>query len=248
MTVWDRHHDEFTAAITLLVTIVAAVILDRLLARRMSMSAAPEIETRLRLFRRLAVATIVVVGVALALSRFESIQQLTTGVLASTAVLGLVLGFAARQTLANAVAGILLALTQPLRIGDYIRFQDNAGLVDDMTLTYTFIDTLDGGRMIVPNELLVTGVLFNRSLPGPGTSISVSAWLPPGADIGAVRRALGPIEADEVRVAELTDAGVRIEVGRTAVAGAERRQRESELRERVLQCLGDAGLLQPGET
>jgi small-conductance mechanosensitive channel len=242
MTVWDRHNDEFTAAITLVVTLVIAGLLGRLMSRRLGGGLQPGVETRVRLFRRLAVATVLVIGVALALSRFEGIRQLATGVLASTAVLGLVVGFAARQTLANAVAGVLLAVTQPLRIGDYIRFQDATGLVDDMTLTYTFIDTLDGGRMIVPNEMLVTAVLHNRSLVGP-TSVVVSAWLPKGADVTAARRALEPLEAEEIRVAELTDSGVRIEVGSGPVPGPERRRRESELRERVLARLGEAGLL-----
>jgi small-conductance mechanosensitive channel len=128
-----------------------------------------------------------------------------------------------------------------LRIGDYIRFQDSTGLVDDMTLTYTFIDTLDGGRMIVPNEMLVTGILHNRSLVGP-TSVVVSAWLPRDADVAAARRALEELRPEEVRVAEMTDSAIRIEVGSGAVPATDRRRHESDLRERVLARLGEAGL------
>ena len=72
--------------------------------------------------------------------------------LASSAVLGLVIGFAARQTLANMVAGILLAITQPIRVGDTVTVADGTGRVDDLTLSYTFIDTGDGRLMVVPER------------------------------------------------------------------------------------------------
>ena len=65
------------------------------------------------------------IGAPLALSQFTQFKRLATGILASSAVLGLVLGFAARQTLANMVAGILLAITQPIRIGDTVTFEDS---------------------------------------------------------------------------------------------------------------------------
>ena len=79
---------------------------------------------------------------------------MATGVLASSAVLGLVVGFAARQTLANAIAGILLAITQPIRVGDLVTFEEETGEVEDVRLTYTYIRLDDGRRLIVPNERL----------------------------------------------------------------------------------------------
>ena len=78
--------------------------------------------------------------------------------LASSAVLGLVVGFAARQTLANAVAGILLAITQPIRIGDLVTFEGETGEVEDVQLTYTYIRLDDGRRLIVPNERLAQSI------------------------------------------------------------------------------------------
>ena len=71
-------------------------------------------------------------------------------------MLGLVVGFAARQTLANGIAGILLAITQPIRIGDLVTFEDETGEVEDVQLTYTYIRLDDGGRLIVPNERLAS--------------------------------------------------------------------------------------------
>src|SRR5213076_1497008 len=99
-------------------------------------SLSPVADTRLRLVRRLVFATILVLGVGFALIQFPSVKRVATGVLASSAVLGLVVGFAARQTLANGVAGILLAIAQPIRIGDLVTFQGETGVVEDVRLTY----------------------------------------------------------------------------------------------------------------
>ncbi len=66
-------------------------------------------------------------------------------------------GFAARATLANAIAGILLAITQPIRIGDLVTFEEQTGEVEDVQLTYTYLRLDDGSRLVVPNERLAQG-------------------------------------------------------------------------------------------
>ena len=101
--------------------------------------------------------------------------------LASSAVLGLVVGFAARQTLANAIAGVLLAITQPIRIGDLVTFEEETGEVEDVRLTYTYIRLDDGRRLIVPNERLAQSSIVNHTVVDPRVQVEVSVWLAPGA-------------------------------------------------------------------
>src|SRR5437763_2683309 len=156
---WSAHRDLITAIITVVLAFAIAQLVDRAIARRggalahrVGAEPSPVTSTRLRLVRRLLYVTILVIGVALALAQFAAVKRLATGVLASSAVLGLVVGFAARQTLANAVAGILLAISQPIRIGDLITFQGDTGVVEDMRLSYTYVVTDDGRRVIIPNE------------------------------------------------------------------------------------------------
>lgn len=97
------------------------------------------------------------------LSQFTEFKRLATGVLASTAVIGLVVGFAAQHTIANMVAGIQIAVSQPIRIGDRIKFEDCEGRVTDITLSYTYLDPGDGSSIVIPNQLLVEGTVHNRS-------------------------------------------------------------------------------------
>ncbi|MDQ3992114.1 MAG: hypothetical protein M3229_00490, partial [Actinomycetota bacterium] len=94
--------DVVTAIVTVVVAFAVAEVVDRTLARRgktLTEGLSPVANTRLRLVRRLIFAGIVLIGAMLALSQFEDVKRIATGLLASSAVLGLVVGFAARQTL-----------------------------------------------------------------------------------------------------------------------------------------------------
>jgi len=119
--------------------------------------------TRLRVLRRLLLLAIVMVLAAIALSQFTELKRLATGILASTAVIGLIVGFAAQHTIANMVAGVQLAVTQPIRIGDRISFEETAGRVTDITLSYTYVDPGDGSAIVIPNQMLIDGIVHNHS-------------------------------------------------------------------------------------
>jgi len=120
-------------------------------------------KTRLRFLRRLLFLVVFLVLAAIALSQFTELKRLATGVLASTAVLGLIVGFAAQHTIGNMVAGVQIAVSQPFKIGDLVCFDENEGRVTDITLSYTYIDPGDGSMVVVPNQLLVEGIVHNRS-------------------------------------------------------------------------------------
>jgi small-conductance mechanosensitive channel len=119
--------------------------------------------TRLTILRRVLVLVAFLVVAAIVLAQFTSLGRLAAGIFASTAVLGLIIGFAAQNTISNVIAGVLIAITQPIRIGDRVSFEDREGRVTDITLSYTFIDPGDGSQIVVPNQLLVQGIVHNHS-------------------------------------------------------------------------------------
>jgi small-conductance mechanosensitive channel len=119
--------------------------------------------TRLRFLRRLLFLVVFLVVVAIALSQFTEFKRIATGILASTAVLAAIVGFAAQHTIANMVAGVQLAVSQPIRIGDRISFEEVEGRVLDITLSYTYVDPGDGTAVVIPNQLLVEGIVHNLS-------------------------------------------------------------------------------------
>jgi small-conductance mechanosensitive channel len=203
------------------------------------------LETRYRLLRRVVSVIVLVLGVGAVLFSIPSTRAYAQTVFASSAVLGLVVGFAARQTLANAIAGILLAITQPIRVGDTVTIADSTGRVDDLTLSYTYIDTGDGCLMVVPNDQVLSAPVFNHSTGDRTAPATVSVWLPPAAALDEAQRVLKPAGATEVSVAEMTVEGVRLEL-----KGSRDRERtqvgdeEAELRLRAHEALRRAGLLE----
>jgi small-conductance mechanosensitive channel len=254
MSFWEQHGDVISAAITILVTFAIAMAVDRFvigragrLAGRAPLTVSRGAQTRMRLVRRIVFVVIMLIGASIALSYVHKLERLTTGILASSAVLGLVLGLAARQVLANPLAGILLAITQPIRIGDTVTVDDETGRVDDLTLSYTFLDTGDGRLMVIPNETVVTSVVFNRSTGDRTAPTTASIWVPPEANLGKARRALEPLGIQSVSVAEITAEGVRIEVQtKRDPAMTQTGEEEALLRERSHEALREAGLLVSG--
>jgi small-conductance mechanosensitive channel len=239
------------AGVYVLVAVALAELIDRGLSRRgkkLSMAVAggdlsPVATTRLRLVRRLIFAGIVLIGVALALSKFPSVNRLATGILASSAVIGIVVGFAARQTLANGIAGILLAITQPIRIGDLVTFEEQTGEVEDVKLTYTYIRLDDGRRLIVPNERLAQSSIQNHTILDPRVQVEVSIWLPPDADLDqAIELITDEEEGISATVAEVDKEGVRLSATSWAGSPRERGQAAAELRRRWLRLLREHGL------
>ena len=109
------------AAAVVGLAVVAARIVDGRMSRRLLDPAAA---TRYRVLRRTVSTVIVAVGVLSALLTVPAVRAVAGGVLASTAILGLVLGLAAQRTLSNFIAGILIAVSQPLRLGDLVSIGD----------------------------------------------------------------------------------------------------------------------------
>src|SRR5581483_1558108 len=177
-----------------------AKVVDWRIARR---DLAPGLATRYRVLRRTVFAAIVFVGVVPALLVIPQIRAVAGGVLASSAVVGLVLGFASQRTIGNVVAGILIAVSQPLRLGDEVEVQGTRGVVEEIGLTYTWIRTRDNDRLVVPNEKLASDTIRNSTIRSPESLAEVSVQVPAGPGLRAAVDALRG-EADEVFVTDLT--------------------------------------------
>jgi small-conductance mechanosensitive channel len=168
---------------------------------------------------------------------------LATGLLASSAVIGIVVGLAARQTLANAIAGIVLAITQPIRIGDLVTFEEETGEVEDVKLTYTYIRLNDGRRLVVPNERLAASSIENHTVVDPRVQVEVSVWVPPTADLEHALELITD-DGDEIdaAVVEVDKDGVRLSATTWAGTARERGKVATELRQRWLRRLREHGL------
>jgi small-conductance mechanosensitive channel len=172
------------AAGVVLIALAVARLADRALTRRLKLE--PQAMTRYRVLRRSLVAAIVAFGVLSALLVIPEIRAVAGGILASSAVVGLVIGLAARSTLGNFVSGIMIAFTQPLRLGDEVKVADASGTVQEIALTYTILQSGSGARFYIPNEKLASDTIQNSTIARLEHLAEVTIPVPISSDLDRV--------------------------------------------------------------
>src|SRR5215471_13977839 len=124
---------------------------------------ARKIFTQVSVIRKIIVTAVVIVATGSILMMFDPVRQFGTSILASAGIAGIVIGFAAQKTLGNVLAGIQIALTQPLLIDDIVVVEGEFGQIKEITLTYVTVRTWDLRRMILPITYFVEKPFQNWS-------------------------------------------------------------------------------------
>jgi small-conductance mechanosensitive channel len=213
----------------LLAALLLARIIDRRLAKR---DLPPEAVTRYRVLRRTIAVAIVTVGVLSALLVIPQIRAVAGGLLASSAIVGLIVGFASQRTLGNFVAGLLIAFTQPVRLGDEVVIEDTSGVVEEIGVIYTFVRTENGDRLVIPNEKLASDTIRNSTIRSREKVAEITLQVPLAQDVGAVvDRLQGLAEGADVFVSDLAgNATIVVRAQADDEPGAERLERDLRLR------------------
>jgi len=236
MPLWHRL---VVVGVVLFLTALVARLLDARIARR---ELDPVQQTRYRVLRRSVATAVVIVGVLSALLVIPQVRAVAGGLLASSAVIGLVVGFASQRTIGNFVAGLLIAFTQPLRLGDRVEIEGDAGIVEEIGLTYTFIRADDDTRLVIPNEKLASDTIRNSTIRARHALAEVSVQVPLERDLGRIVELLREALPDgEVLVTGIADkATVTVREWTPDAAGADRVA--SDLRLRAHERLRAAGV------
>ena len=199
--------------------------------------------TRYRVLRRTIAVVIVFVGLLSALLVIPQVRAVAGALLASTAVLGLIIGFAAQRTLGNFVAGLMIAFTQPLRLGDWVEVAGVEGAVEEIGLMYTFIRTEDNARLVIRTRSLPR-IPCNSTIRSAAKYAEVTVQGPPTVDLRPLVEALRsevPGDRDEVFVRQLEGSPtLTLRAWTDSEAAAERL--EQELRLRVHAQLRERGI------
>ncbi len=106
--------------------------------------------TQIRVIERLLAGAVLVVGLALILMTFDRMRQVGVSLVASAGVIGIIIGFAAQKTIATVLAGLQIALTQPIRLDDVVIIEGEWGRIEEITLTYVVVKIWDLRRLVVP--------------------------------------------------------------------------------------------------
>ena len=163
-------------------------VTDNLNARR--------IQTQTRLLVRTASFAVVVTGLALMLMTFPGARQFGASLLASAGVIGIVAGIAARPVFSNLIAGLQLALAQPMRIDDVLIVQGEWGRVEEITGTYVVLKLWDERRLIVPLQWFIENPFQNWTRSSAQIIGTVFIWVD-------YRMPLEPLRAAALAACEL---------------------------------------------
>jgi small-conductance mechanosensitive channel len=221
-------HRLIIMGVVLLLTTVVARLVDRRIARR---DLPPEAMTRYRVLRRSVTTALFVIGALSALLVIPQVRAVAGGLLASSAVLGIVVGFASQRTLGNFVAGLLIAFTQPLRLGDEVELEGLRGVVEEIGLIYTFVRMDNDDRLVIPNEKLASDTILNSTIRSREKVAEVTVQVPLSTDLRAVVDRLRGLTEADVFVSELAGEATIVVRTRTATEDeAERVERDLRLR------------------
>jgi small conductance mechanosensitive channel len=229
---WQRL---LVAAAMILFTVAVAKLVDWRISRH---ELAPETATRYRVLRQVIIVAIVFVGVVSALLVIPQVRTVAGAVLASSALIGLVIGLASQTTIGNVVAGVLIAITQPLRLGDEVEVEGNQGVVEEIGLTYTWIRTHDNDRIVVPNQKLASETIRNSTIRSTRTLAEASVQVP-AAKVKEMVTALGA-EGEEVYVTDLSGDNATIVVRKWVPGEGQAERAASDLRIALAERLAGA--------
>jgi len=232
-------HRLVVVGVVLVATAVVARLIDRRIARR---ELSREAMTRYRVLRRSITTAILVVGILSALLVIPQVRAVAGGLLASSAVIGIVVGFASQRTLGNFVAGLLIAFTQPVRLGDIVTIEDSRGVVEEIGLIYTFVKLENGDRLVIPNEKLASDTIRNATIRSREKVAEITVQVPLTSDLAAIVDHLRKATDGEVFVADLAD-NASVVVRRQTESEEEAERLEPELRLRAQGALRAEGLL-----
>jgi len=207
---------------------------------------ARKIVTQVRILRRIVTTVVVVLAIGLVLLQYDPLRELGTGILASAGIVGIVVGVAAQNTLSDLIAGIQIALTQPIRVDDVVIVEGEFGWIEEITLTYVVVRVWDKRRVVLPITHFVEQPFQNWTRTSADLIGSVFLHVDYRTPVGAVREELRRItEASEywdgdtcaLHVTNATDRSVELRAIASAANASQLWELRCEIREKLIAYL-----------
>ena len=178
-------------------------VADNLLARR--------IRTRLQVFHHITVGVVIVVTLAVALMTFPNVRSLGASLLASAGLAGIIAGMASRPALSNLIAGLQIAITEPIRLEDVVIIENEWGWIEEIDATYVVVRLWDLRRMILPLSYFIEHPFQNWTRRSANLMGTVVIHVDFGIPVDAMRQELTrilkgtPLWLGKVNVLQVTD-------------------------------------------
>src|SRR5262245_47824070 len=202
--------------------------------------------TQMRVLKRVISTIVILITAGAALMTIGAVREVGVSLFASAGVAGLAVGIAARPVLANLIAGIQLAMTQPIRIEDAVIVENEWGWIEEITSTFVVVRLWDLRRMIVPLAYFMEKPFQNWTREGSAIIGSVLLWLDYTAPIERIRAKAAEIAAASklwdhkvvnVQVTDATDRVMQVRVLVSAANASAAFDLRCEMREKLIAFL-----------
>jgi small-conductance mechanosensitive channel len=202
--------------------------------------------TQTRILRRVAATLIVMITASAGLMSFDAVRQYGVSILASAGAAGIVVALALQPVLKNLFAGIQLAVTQPIRIGDAVIVENEWGNVEDITATFVVVRIWDWRRLVVPLSYFIEKPFQNWSLEGTELIGTVMLYADYTAPVAELRRKLTEIlgasslwdrKVAGLQVTDLRESTIEIRILVSASTAGEVFDLRCEVREKMVEYL-----------
>jgi small-conductance mechanosensitive channel len=199
--------------------------------------------TQVRVLVRVLDTVIIMVTIGFALMTFEAVRQYGVSLFASAGVAGVVFGLAAQPVLSNLIAGVQLAVTQPIRLEDAVTVQNEYGWIEEITATYVVIRLWDLRRLIVPLNYFIQQPFYNWTRQAAANMGSVLLYLDYTAPIDRIREEAIDLVAQStewtgkvinVQVTNTTAQAIEVRVLLSADSAANTSNLCAEVREKLI--------------
>lgn len=207
------------AVIAWLVILISEIVSDIIMARYKVDAAdnllARKVETQLSVLHRVVAVAVVLIALGVILMTFPAIHTIGTSLLASAGLAGLVIGVAMKPTISSLVAGIQIALTQPMRLEDVVIVEGEWGWIEEIRTTYVVVRIWDLRRLVVPLSYFIEHPFQNWTRTSADLLGTVMLWVDYTVPVGEIREELQRIAKTtklwkgEVCVLQVTDANER---------------------------------------
>lgn len=204
------------------------------------------IYTQTRVISNIIVGAVIVLVASFMLMTFPAVKQIGVSLLASAGVLGVVLGFAAQKTLGNVIAGIQIALAQPIRLDDAVVVENEWGWIEEITLTYVVVRIWDLRRLVLPISYFVEKPFQNWTRTSADILGSVFLYTDYTVPVEEVRAELGRLlekstywdkKVNVLQVTNATDRTIELRALMSAENSPTAWNLRCEIRERLLEFL-----------
>lgn len=211
---------------------------DNLQARRM--------HTQISIIRKLATVVIILLAFVSIIMQFEKLRSIGTGILASAGLAGIIIGFAAQKTIGNLLAGVQIAITQPIRFDDVVIVEGEWGRIEEITLTYVVVRIWDQRRLVLPISYFIEKPFQNWTRESSEILGTVYMYTDYAAPVSAIRNQLQKILKEtqhwdgkvcRLQVTDTTDKAIQLRAIMSASNSGAAWELRCEVREKLIEFI-----------